>query len=274
MPSNWRRVRIGASQPCALLHPTHISPKAGTCPRLSIPTHIDGLRDSLRVGICRSASRDERLSPSVLGSNATRSRPQRLKLSCITYLLLMPSIPHRGRSATSSSRRKNSLLVSPDVVRAFRTPGVEDAGEIQEFISVHDVPRLGHRGDWRPLAVTRCLHISLGDEDQPARGRTFLHVDLTRRRRWGDRGSTATAAGRRALKNALLWTWEGERGSASVQKNIFRDFRPYPGGGHGRRLERCSGHDTGHGRRDGDSPGRDPLSRPQARPGRGSTTTF
>lgn len=70
---------------------------------------------------------------------------------------------------------ENSVLVSPDIVRGFRAPGKEGAGEIQVFISVrdgvehvlaievvHEIPR--------ELAITR----TLGDPDPSARSRDFL----------------------------------------------------------------------------------------------------
>lgn len=73
---------------------------------------------------------------------------------------------------------ENSVLLSPEVVRGFRAPGVEGAGEIQVFISVRDgvehvsalevMEEIGQE-----LAVTR----RLGDEDPAARGRTVLRVD-------------------------------------------------------------------------------------------------
>lgn len=70
---------------------------------------------------------------------------------------------------------ENSVLIDPDVVCAFRSPGREGEGEIQVFISVrdgvetvsalevvHEIPQ--------ELAITR----SIGDTDTAARGRDFL----------------------------------------------------------------------------------------------------
>ncbi|MEJ1192262.1 SRPBCC family protein [Pseudarthrobacter sp. CCNWLW207] len=96
-----------------------------------------------------------------------------------------PSVHYVGAStAIKASRQQvwdfikpaeNSVLVDPDVVRAFRAPGREGEGEIQVFISVrdgvetvsaievvHEIPQ--------ELAITR----SIGDTDTAARGRDFL----------------------------------------------------------------------------------------------------
>lgn len=83
---------------------------------------------------------------------------------------------------------ENSVLLSPDVVRGFRAPGVEGAGEIQVFISVSDgvenVLALEVMEEIpNELAITRVI----GGEDPAARGRTFL--------RPGDGGTTILEAG-------------------------------------------------------------------------------
>jgi len=83
---------------------------------------------------------------------------------------------------------ENSVLLSPDVVRGFRAPGVEGVGEIQVFISVRDgvehVSALEVVEEIpQELAITR----TIGAEDPAARGRTFL--------RPGDGGATVLQVG-------------------------------------------------------------------------------
>lgn len=83
---------------------------------------------------------------------------------------------------------ENSVLLFPDVVRGFRAPPVEGAGEIQVFISVRDgveqVSALEVLEEIpQQLAITR----SLGAEDPAARTRTFL--------RPGEGGATVLEVG-------------------------------------------------------------------------------
>lgn len=83
---------------------------------------------------------------------------------------------------------ENSVLLSPDVVRGFRAPMVEGAGEIQVFISFRDgvehVSALEVLEEIpQELAITR----SLGAEDPAARMRTFL--------RPGEGGATVLEVG-------------------------------------------------------------------------------
>ena len=73
---------------------------------------------------------------------------------------------------------ENSVLLNRDIVRGFRAPGMEDAGEIQVFISVRDAAEYVSAVEVmeeipQELAVTR----TLGGEDPAARGRTVLHVN-------------------------------------------------------------------------------------------------
>ncbi|MFF2244259.1 SRPBCC family protein [Arthrobacter sp. NPDC058130] len=100
-------------------------------------------------------------------------------------------------TAINASRRQvwdfikppeNSVLVHPEIVRGFRSPGVEGAGEIQVFISMRDgaehVSALEVMEEIpEELAITR----TLGNEDPAARGRTSLRV--------GDDGATVLEHG-------------------------------------------------------------------------------
>ncbi|MDF9752815.1 SRPBCC family protein [Arthrobacter sp. ES3-54] len=83
---------------------------------------------------------------------------------------------------------ENSVLIDPEVVRGFRSPGVEGAGEVQIFITVSDgveyVSALEVMEEIpQELAVTR----TLGGADPAARGRTSLSV--------GDGGTTVLEPG-------------------------------------------------------------------------------
>ncbi|MET1086581.1 MAG: hypothetical protein ABWY04_05620 [Arthrobacter sp.] len=83
---------------------------------------------------------------------------------------------------------ENSVLMDPDIVRGFRAPGIEGAGEVQVFISIRDgmehVSALEVMEEIpQQLAITR----SLGAEDPAARGRTSLHE--------GDGGATVLEHG-------------------------------------------------------------------------------
>ncbi|MCO4261495.1 hypothetical protein NG697_00820 [Pseudarthrobacter sp. MDT3-26] len=91
---------------------------------------------------------------------------------------------------------ENSVLVDPEVVRGFSTPGTDGKGEIQVFISVRDgaesvsAIEVEHEVPYE-LAVTR----TLGDPDPSARSRDFLQ----------DAGDDATI-----LEHGLYFTWPGE----------------------------------------------------------------
>ncbi|MET4622825.1 hypothetical protein ABIE18_004304 [Arthrobacter sp. 2762] len=103
----------------------------------------------------------------------------------VTPPAVEPTVHYVSASAAINASRQrvwdfikpaeNSVLVSPDVVRGFRAPGEEGAGEIQVFISMRD--GLEHVSAIEvveeiplELAITR----TLGDKDPHARGRTFL----------------------------------------------------------------------------------------------------
>jgi hypothetical protein len=83
---------------------------------------------------------------------------------------------------------ENSVLLSPDVVRGFRAPGVEGVGEIQVFISVRDgVEHVSALEVVEEIPLELAITRTLGAEDPAARGRTFL--------RPGDGGATVLEVG-------------------------------------------------------------------------------
>lgn len=84
---------------------------------------------------------------------------------------------------------ENSVLVSLDVVRGFRAPGVEGVGEIQVFISMRDgVEHVSAIEVIEEIPLELAITRTLGDEDPEARGRTFLRGD--------DGGATVLEHGR------------------------------------------------------------------------------
>jgi hypothetical protein len=100
-------------------------------------------------------------------------------------------------AAINASRRQvwdfikppeNSVLVSPDVVRGFRAPGAEGAGEIQVFISMRDgLEHISAIEVMEEIPLELAITRTLGDEDRAARGRTFLQA--------GERGATVLEHG-------------------------------------------------------------------------------